>query len=1119
MLLALFIVLKRRDGERLRTDWLDADMRGKSSFSHWNVSNVASLLFWPILSLSAPGAASSQPAIPPSQVRLWAAAFGGEIRSIAVKFSGSHLLRQKYKEREKSVCVEEMDGAKLVDQLAGNMAKMFHRKAEAVRRLVKAAEDAHLWHEEDPGLQFDYFNAALVNEGKNLELSQELILQPSEHFHNLAVNFSLSVVQVPTNTYNKDSAVLNGVFWSEALNKVFVDNFGRDPSLGWQYFGSAKGFFRQYPGVKWHPDENGLIDFDCRNRKWYIQAAASPKDVVVLVDVSGSMKGLHLTMARHTVSSILDTLGDDDFFNILTYNHEIHYVEPCLNGTLVQAHKTNKDHFRELLDKLSAKGTGRLGDALREAFALLKEFHQSGRGTCCTQAVMLVTDGATETYDTVFEKFNWPQRKVRVFPYLIGREAAFADNLKRMACANKGYFTQISTLADVQENVMKYLHVLSRPKVIDEERDAVWTEAYVDSILPQAQKPEENHSPVLVTTVAMPVFSTKKETKKQGVLVGVAGTDVPVQDLLRAFPKHKLGVHGYVFAVTNNGYVLTHPELRPLFQNGKKSRKPDYSSVDLSEVERDDKEHFLRTAMVNRSTGTFSMEVKQMVDKGKRLLSLHNDYYYTHIEGTPFSLGVVLSRGRGKYVLRGNATREEGLHDLEHPDVALARGWTYCDTSESQEHRHLSQMEAVRLFLSEPQPRLKCDRELVQEVLFDAVVTAPLEAYWTSVALNKSQNSEGGVEIAFLATRTGLRRTGLLVLPEQLSSREFLAADDEEDAFSADRFPLWYRRAAEQLPGTFTYSIPFSTGSGPSTTVLASTAIQLHDGTKSPTVAALGIQMNLGFFQRKFWTACRQCAALDGKCSVSCDSPSLSCYVIDNNGFVLVSRHPSRTGLFFGEVEAAVMNQLLLTGSFKRIALHNRQAMCKITSESSDGPRSFFDPYFAVLGTVKWLLGELVVSLLEFSLHGWWHPHLTAKAQRLAKSKTTLVPCDVEHPAFVSECAVEETTGTAECDGCGRSFIVQRIPSSNLYLVVVEDQCDCSATPPVTLEPTQLIYNGSLRCDRLKSPNDRRRPDSCHPFHPEEDALDCGSALGLSPMPLLTSLALLLAPAVPLLTS
>uniref|UniRef100_A0A667YIP1 Calcium channel, voltage dependent, alpha2/delta subunit 3 n=1 Tax=Myripristis murdjan TaxID=586833 RepID=A0A667YIP1_9TELE len=443
---------------------------------------------------------------------------------------------QKYKEFEKSVRVEEIDGVKLVKNLAVKMEEMFRRKAEATRvginRLVEAAEEAHHQHEENPDLQYEYFNAVLINEvdeeGNNVELGGEFLLEPNDHFNNLSVNLSLSVVQVPTNMYNKDPDIVNGVYWSEALNKVFVDNFERDPSLIWQYFGSAKGFFRQYPGVKWHPDEHGVIGFDCRNRKWYIKAATSPKDVVILVDVSGSMKGLRLTIARQTVSSILDTLGDDDFFNIIAYNQEIHYVEPCLNGTLVRADRANKD---EHLDKLFAKGIGLLGEALTEAFTILNDFNQTGHGSVCSQAIMLVTDGATEMYDDVFEKYNWPDRKVRIFPYLIGRESAFADNLKWMACANKGYFSQISTLADVQENVMRYLHVMSRPKVIDHEHDTIWTEAYVDSALVSSQ-------PHLMTTVAMPVFSTKNETKNQGILLGVVGTDIPLQELMKIIPKH-----------------------------------------------------------------------------------------------------------------------------------------------------------------------------------------------------------------------------------------------------------------------------------------------------------------------------------------------------------------------------------------------------------------------------------------------------------------------------------------------------------------------------------------------------------------------------------------------------
>lgn len=56
-------------------------------------------------------------------------------------------------------------------------------------------------------LQYEYFNAVLINEvdeeGNNVELGGEFMLQPNEHFNNLSVNLSLSVVQVPTNMYNK----------------------------------------------------------------------------------------------------------------------------------------------------------------------------------------------------------------------------------------------------------------------------------------------------------------------------------------------------------------------------------------------------------------------------------------------------------------------------------------------------------------------------------------------------------------------------------------------------------------------------------------------------------------------------------------------------------------------------------------------------------------------------------------------------------------------------------------------------------------------------------------------------------------------------------------------------
>ncbi|NXS78620.1 CA2D4 protein, partial [Erpornis zantholeuca] len=257
-------------------------------------------------------------------VKSWADAFGGELYSIVTRYSGSLLLQKKYKDVEPTLKIKEVDGLELVKKFSEQMESMLRRKVEAVEvwpLSLGALGQNFLALPVGNALFFDYYNSLLINdkdENDNyVELGDEFILEPNEHFNNLLVNTTYSDIQLPTNVYNKDPDILNGVYMSEALNPIFVDNFERDPTLTWQYFGSSTGFFRLYPGIKWLPDENGVISFDCRNRGWYIQAATSPKDIVIIVDVSGSMKGLRMTIAKHTIVTILDTLGENDFVNII----------------------------------------------------------------------------------------------------------------------------------------------------------------------------------------------------------------------------------------------------------------------------------------------------------------------------------------------------------------------------------------------------------------------------------------------------------------------------------------------------------------------------------------------------------------------------------------------------------------------------------------------------------------------------------------------------------------------------------------------------------------------------------------------------------------------------------
>lgn len=60
-----------------------------------------------------------------------------------------------------------------------------------------------------------------------------------------------------------------------------------------------------------------ILISECRDVFRYIQAATSPKDIIIMVDISGSMKGLKMTIAKHTINTILDTLGENDFVNVI----------------------------------------------------------------------------------------------------------------------------------------------------------------------------------------------------------------------------------------------------------------------------------------------------------------------------------------------------------------------------------------------------------------------------------------------------------------------------------------------------------------------------------------------------------------------------------------------------------------------------------------------------------------------------------------------------------------------------------------------------------------------------------------------------------------------------------
>ncbi|GIY65048.1 hypothetical protein CEXT_424721 [Caerostris extrusa] len=561
----------------------------------------------------------------------------------------------------------------MLEEMRNDVRTMMSWKAKTITNIRDTAELAVMKYTFDPDMKIDYFSAKepKTTDGKPMKF------YPHKSYGNTHINSNFSVVHVPTNVYDQyfqfylltnpslkhnnlvpknklenffpfpfSPDVLNAIKWSEELNTVFRNNLAYDSSLIYQFFGSATGFLRLYPAIKWRAPV-GPDMYDCRMRPWYIQGAASAKDIVILLDGSGSMTGLRKEIARNVVLNILETLSDNDFVTILRFSENVKSVVPCFENTLVQATEENLREFRELLKDLDTVNIANFTLGLISAFELLQKVAKSNEGSQCNQAIMLITDGAPYTYEKIFAQYNWPNIPVRVFTYLIGREVTDMDEVQWMACQNRGYYTHVTTLAEVREQVQKYIPVMSRPVVLSGDHPTVWSSVYADvtdvklsdwlwqererevkmrlnqksrakrqkedqslmQIFPDgnvsimerytapnfdfaATEPEPPRRPMakkavqLLITVATPVFDRRnfsnvterirsskniwiERTKEMRVanILGVAGTDVPIREIIKLTPPHRLGVNGYSFVVTNNGFVLYHPDLRPLFQD------------------------------------------------------------------------------------------------------------------------------------------------------------------------------------------------------------------------------------------------------------------------------------------------------------------------------------------------------------------------------------------------------------------------------------------------------------------------------------------------------------------------------------------------------------------------
>lgn len=152
---------------------------------------------------------------------------------------------------------------------------------------------------------------------------KSIVMQVNKNFGDIPVNTSMSAIHLPLPIYAGLPEIMNGIAWTEKIDSVFKRNLANYMHVHHQYYGDHLGFLRTFPAHKWRIPRNDPDLFDARTRPWYIAGASSPKDVVILVDTSGSMTGLRREIAKGVVFEILDTLTSNDFFTVMRFSETL----------------------------------------------------------------------------------------------------------------------------------------------------------------------------------------------------------------------------------------------------------------------------------------------------------------------------------------------------------------------------------------------------------------------------------------------------------------------------------------------------------------------------------------------------------------------------------------------------------------------------------------------------------------------------------------------------------------------------------------------------------------------------------------------------------------------------
>lgn len=252
----------------------------------------------------------------------------------------------------------------------------------------------------------------------------------------------------------------------------------RDFELSWKPAAEkapSVGLFREHVG-----DADYLLAFVTPPTAEQATQKPLPREVVFVIDNSGSMGGTSIVQAKASLTYALSRLQPSDRFNVIRFDDTMDVLFPAS----VPADAAHVGEATSFVSALQARGGTEMVPAMRAA--LTDKLADANM----VRQVVFLTDGAIGNEQQLFETISAMRGRSRVFMIGIG-SAPNTYLMTRAAELGRGAFTHIGSVEQVEERMRDLFAKLENPAVTG--LTAKFTEAKADvtpAIIPDVYRDE-----------------------------------------------------------------------------------------------------------------------------------------------------------------------------------------------------------------------------------------------------------------------------------------------------------------------------------------------------------------------------------------------------------------------------------------------------------------------------------------------------------------------------------------------------------------------------------------------------------------------------------------------------